>query len=249
MQYRPLGTTGLRVSALCLGTMTFGEQNSEAEAHAQLDRALDAGINFIDTAELYPVPPRAETQGRTEAHIGSWLAKRGGRERLILATKVAGASDWLPHIRNGRARLDRGNIQAALEASLRRLGTDYVDLYQLHWPSRQTNYFGQLGYAHQDDAPDVSLHETLAVLGELVEQAAQLGPGQRVTRRVGDDRLAAGEECLLKLAAEQVVMKPNVDQLPALVALADGRQPDPEQQPAIGCNIKWHPGAEPEWGR
>lgn len=169
MEYRPLGTTGLQVSALCLGTMTFGEQNTEAEAHAQLDRALEAGINFLDTAELYPVPPRAETQGLTEAYIGSWLAQRGGRERLILATKVAAASDWLPHIRAGQARLDRANIEAALSASLRRLRTDYIDLYQLHWPDRKTNFFGQLGYRHQEPDQGVPLEETLGVLADLVD--------------------------------------------------------------------------------
>ncbi len=169
MQYRPLGTTGVQVSELCLGTMTFGEQNTEAEAHAQLDRALAADINFIDTAELYPVPPQAETQGRTEAQIGSWLAKRGGRERLILATKVVGASDWLPHIRGGRARLDRTNIQTALEASLRRLRTDYIDLYQLHWPDRKTNFFGQLGYLHPEPDDGTPLQETLQVLAELIQ--------------------------------------------------------------------------------
>ena len=171
MQYRRLSDTGLEVSALCLGTMTFGEQNSQQEAFEQLDMALDSGVNFIDTAEIYSIPPREQTMGSTERIIGRWLQQRGCRDRLVLATKVAGPGrDWLPYIRGGDNRLDRKNIQAAVEGSLRRLQTDFIDLYQLHWPSRQTNYFGQLGYAHQDDAPDVSLHETLAVLGELVEQ-------------------------------------------------------------------------------
>ena len=169
MQKRPLGQSGIDVSALSLGTMTFGEQNSEAEAHDQLDRALAAGINFIDTAEMYPVPPRAETQGRTESYIGSWLAARGGRDRLVLATKVAGPGDWVAYLRPGRVRLDRANITAALEASLRRLRTDYVDLYQLHWPDRPTNFFGQLGYQHPEIDDSVPLLETLEVLADLVQ--------------------------------------------------------------------------------
>ncbi|MEJ2692538.1 MAG: NADP(H)-dependent aldo-keto reductase [Candidatus Thiodiazotropha sp.] len=168
MEYRPLGRSGLRVSALCLGTMTFGEQNSEAEAHAQLDRAVAAGINFIDTAEMYPVPPRAETQGLTERYIGSWLAKRGRREDLLIATKVAGPADWLDYLRDGHPRLDRSNIEAALESSLRRLGTDYIDIYQLHWPDRDTNYFGQLGYVHNSREQSTPIQETLEVLADLV---------------------------------------------------------------------------------
>ena len=169
MHYRRLGRTDIQVSALCLGTMTFGQQNTEAEAHAQLDRALAAGINFIDTAEMYPVPPMAETQGLTETHIGTWLKTRGCRERVVLATKVAGPGDWLPHIRGGQNRLDRPNIEAALEASLKRLQTDWIDLYQLHWPDRRTNFFGQLGYAPADDGDSVPLLETLQVLADLVE--------------------------------------------------------------------------------
>jgi len=169
MQHRQLGRTDLTVSVLCLGTMTFGEQNTEAEAHAQLDRALAAGINFIDTAEIYPVPPRAETQGETERHIGSWLAARGGRDRIVLATKVAGPADWLPYLRGGTNRLDRPSIEAAVDASLARLSTDYIDLYQLHWPDRPTNYFGKLGYEHPQKDESVPLLETLTILGDLVK--------------------------------------------------------------------------------
>jgi len=170
MQYRQLGTTDIEVSAICLGTMTFGEQNREAEGHAQLDRAMDAGVNFIDTAEMYPVPPRAETQGRTEQTIGNWLASRGRRDDIILATKVAGpGGDWLPYIRGGNNRLDRANIEAAVDASLKRLQTDYIDLYQLHWPDRQTNYFGRLGYTPPGKDDSVPLLETLSVLGDLVQ--------------------------------------------------------------------------------
>jgi aryl-alcohol dehydrogenase-like predicted oxidoreductase len=130
MRRHRLGSSDIEVSALCLGTMTWGEQNSAAEAHAQIDRALAAGINFIDTAELYPAPARAATQGRTEACIGDWLAARGHRDRVVLATKVCGRADWFDHIRGGATRLDRAHITAALDASLQRLRTDYVDLLQ-----------------------------------------------------------------------------------------------------------------------
>ncbi len=170
MDYTRLGQTELQVSRLCLGTMTWGEQNSEADAHAQLDAALDAGINFIDTAELYPVPPRAATQGRTEQYIGTWLAKRGRRDDLVLATKVVGPSSRSLHFRGG-PRLNRVQITQALEESLRRLQTDYVDLYQVHWPERSTNYFGSLGFTvAKDPHPDViPIEETLAALDSLVQ--------------------------------------------------------------------------------
>ena len=171
MRYRPLSNTGLEVSELCLGTMTFGEQNSEQEAFEQLDMALDAGVNFIDTAEMYSIPPRQETMGSTERIIGRWLRQRGCRDSVILATKVAGPGrDWLTYVRGGGNQLDRKNIHAAVEGSLQRLQTDVIDLYQLHWPSRPTNCFGQLGYVHVADDPGVPLLETLEALGELVEQ-------------------------------------------------------------------------------
>lgn len=137
MQKRPLGRSGLHVSALCLGTMTFGQQNTEADGHAQMDYAVSRGINFFDTAEMYSIPPRPETFGATEAIIGSWLAKRGKRDDVILATKVIGRSDndWL-RAPPAKARLTRAQMAEALDGSLRRLRTDYVDLYQLHWPDR-----------------------------------------------------------------------------------------------------------------
>ena len=166
MQTRPLGQTGMHVSRLCLGTMTFGEQNSEAEAHAQLDRATAAGINFIDTAEMYPVPPKAETQGRTEAYIGSWLKARGKRDDLILATKAAGPG--LDHIRGG-PRLTRDHLHRAVDDSLARLQTDYIDLYQLHWPDRNANFFGKLGYQHDESENATPLAESLQALKELVD--------------------------------------------------------------------------------
>ena len=164
-----MGRTDLRVSRLCLGTMTFGEQNSESEAHEQLSLAVDRGINFIDTAEMYPVPPKKATQGRTEAYLGSWLEKRGRRDDLVVATKVAGPSDSMRYLRGG-PRLDRKHVTAALEDSLRRLRTDYVDLYQVHWPHRQTNYFGHLGYVHAEDEDAIEIEETLAAMSALVDQ-------------------------------------------------------------------------------
>ena len=171
MEYRTLGRTGIKVSVIGLGTMTFGEQNTEAEGHAQLDYAIDRGVNLIDTAEMYSVPPRAETYGSTERIIGTWLAKGGRRDKVILATKVAGPGSGLgvSHVRGGHNTLDRQNLFAAVDASLQRLQTDYIDLYQLHWPSRATNYFGRLGYQHRDGADGIAIEETLAALGDLVK--------------------------------------------------------------------------------
>ncbi len=170
MELRRLGRTDVKVSLICLGTMTWGQQNTEAEAHAQLDFALDKGINFIDTAEMYPVPPRPETQGRTEAYIGTWLAKRPAvRDKIVLATKVAGGGRAMPHVRGEDRKLDRANINAAIDASLKRLQTDYVDLYQIHWPDRATNMFGQLGYVHTPSPDAVPIEETLAALADLVK--------------------------------------------------------------------------------
>lgn len=170
MEYRQLGRTGIRVSAIGLGTMTFGEQNTEADGHRQIDQALDQGVNLIDTAEMYSVPPRAETYGATERIVGSWLAKPGNRARVVLATKAAGPAAVLGvhHIRDGKTNHDRANLVAAVDASLQRLRTDYIDLYQLHWPSRSTNFFGKLGYQHRDDDESVPIEETLDALDGLV---------------------------------------------------------------------------------
>jgi aryl-alcohol dehydrogenase-like predicted oxidoreductase len=171
MRYRKLGRTGIQVSQLCLGTMTYGEQNSEKEAHAQLDYAIEQGVNFIDTAELYPIPPAARSYGKTEEIIGNWLKKRGKRDDMVLASKVCGpAADWLPHIRGGETRLDRHNIIKAIDGSLKRLKTDYLDLYQLHWPDRKTNYFGRLGYVHDPDDRPIPIIETLQLLNDLVQE-------------------------------------------------------------------------------
>ncbi len=170
MQHRQMGNTEISVTEICLGTMTWGKQNTEAEAHEQLNYAIDeAGINFIDTAEIYPVPPETETQGLTEQYIGTWLKQRDDRDQLIIASKVAAAADWLPYLRDGQNKLDRGNIESALNESLSRLQTDYIDLYQIHWPERDTNYFGQLNYYHAEDKDGVAIEETLTILGELVK--------------------------------------------------------------------------------
>lgn len=167
MQYNKLPHSTLEVSKICLGTMTFGEQNTEQEAFSQLDYALERGVNFIDTAEMYPVPPKANTQGLTEQYIGNWLAKSGKREKVVLATKVAGPRN-VPYIRENMS-LDRKNIHLAIDDSLKRLQTDYVDLYQLHWPQRQTNCFGQLNYPYPDAQEEVTLIETLEALAELIK--------------------------------------------------------------------------------
>lgn len=166
MQYTKLPHSSLEISKLCLGTMTFGEQNTQAEAFSQLDYALERGINFIDTAEMYPVPPKAETQGKTEEFIGNWLEKSGKREKVVLATKVAGPRN-VPYIRENMA-LDHRHIHQAIDDSLSRLKTDYIDLYQLHWPQRRTNTFGQLNYPYPDQQEEVTLIETLEALSDLV---------------------------------------------------------------------------------
>lgn len=166
MRYSKLPHSSLEISKICLGTMTFGEQNTEQDAFAQLDYAVDHGVNFIDTAEMYPVPPKAETQGLTEQFIGNWLGKSGKREKVVLATKVAGPRN-VPYIRENMS-LNRRHIHTAINDSLQRLQTDYVDLYQLHWPQRQTNCFGQLNYPYPDAREEVTLIETLEALTELV---------------------------------------------------------------------------------
>jgi len=171
MQYKHLGSSDIQVSAICLGTMTFGEQNTHVEGHHQLDWAIEYGINFIDTAELYAIPPKAETYGRTEEIIGSWLTQRGRRDDLVIASKIAGAGeDWIPHIREGKTRFNTEHITQALDASLKRLQTDYLDLYQLHWPERQTNYFGKLGYQQADNEQALTpIRQTLEALENQVK--------------------------------------------------------------------------------
>lgn len=170
MQYTTLGKTDIRVSRQCLGTMTFGEQTPPDDAFRQMDYATDHGINFFDTAELYAVPPKAETYGRSEEIIGDWLQQNGKRKDVVIASKIAGPAGHLPWIRNGSTRHDRANIDAAINDSLQRLKTDYIDLYQIHWPLRPVNSFGKLGYdqlsvtGREADA----IHDTLHVLKDKI---------------------------------------------------------------------------------
>tara|TARA_Y100000741_G_scaffold307240_1_gene249978 strand:+ start:649 stop:1689 length:1041 start_codon:yes stop_codon:yes gene_type:complete len=168
VEYRKLGNTDIDVSVICLGTMTWGEQNTMEEGHEQMDYALDKGVNFFDVAELYPIPPKAETQGKTEECIGTWFKKTGNREKIILATKVAGRSP-MSWFRGEGTKLDRENIETAVDASLDRLQTDYIDLYQLHWPDRPMSMFGSggIGYKHIE-SESISINETLQVLSDLV---------------------------------------------------------------------------------
>ncbi|MCK5425675.1 MAG: aldo/keto reductase [Emcibacter sp.] len=171
MRYNKFGRTDIKVSNICLGTMTWGQQNSQSQAWEQLDYAVEQGINFIDTAEMYPVPRDEETSGRTEEYIGQWLAERGGRDKVILATKIVGRS---PHgwFRNNASstRLNREQITEAVDKSLGRLKTDYIDLYQLHWPDRPLNIFSKSrGYVHSDEEDVIPLSETLSVLGDMVK--------------------------------------------------------------------------------
>lgn len=166
-----LGQSDLHVSPICLGTMTFGEQVHEADAHAILDQALARGVNFLDTAEMYAVPPRAETYNATEKIIGNWFASRpGARRKMVLATKVAGPSRGMPWIRNGSPNLTPADILAACDDSLQRLKTDVIDLYQIHWPVRHVPMFGLMYFDPAKDDPGVtSIHAQLEALGKLVQ--------------------------------------------------------------------------------
>jgi aryl-alcohol dehydrogenase (NADP+) len=167
MQYQTLPGTDMKVSKVCLGTMTWGQQNSEAEAHEQLDYALAQGINFIDTAEMYPVPPNAQTQGRTEKYLGAWLARQQ-RDRLYVATKVAGPGrrDW---IRGGRTDLTKDVITEAVDTSLARLQTDYIDLYQIHWPQRNVPMFGAPEFDPSKEKGGPSIHEQVEGMAAMIK--------------------------------------------------------------------------------
>ena len=167
MEYTNLGGTDIKVSKICLGTMTFGEQNTEEEAFQQMDYALQEGVNFFDTAEIYSVPTRKNTYGRTEEYVGKWLRSRKNREKIILATKVAGPG--LPYIREG-SRLSKQHIIQAVEESLKRLHTDYIDLYQVHWPERETNFFGRTEYKEPTRTHDIKIEESVEALDTLVKQ-------------------------------------------------------------------------------
>lgn len=168
MDYTRLPHSSLDVSKICLGTMTWGEQNTQAEAFEQLDYAIGQGINFIDTAEMYPVPPKAETQGETERILGNYLKARGKRDDLIIATKVAAPGGKSDYIRQNMA-LDWRNIHQAVNDSLERLQVETIDLYQLHWPDRNTNFFGELFYQEQDDEKLTPIVETLEALADLIK--------------------------------------------------------------------------------
>ena len=167
MNYRKLGNTDLEVSTICLGTMTWGEQNTQEEGFEQMDHALEQGINFFDTAEIYAVPPKKETYGKTEEIIGNWFKKKNNRSKIILATKISGPGiSW---IRGGENQYDKKNLTEAVNQSLKRLQTDYIDLYQLHWPERKSNYFGRLGYEHKDDSEWNDFEDVLNSLNEIIK--------------------------------------------------------------------------------
>lgn len=168
MKYNSLPNTNLKVSEICLGTMTFGQQNTEAEAHSQIDFALDKGINFIDTAEMYPVPAREKTTGETERIIGSWLQKSGKRSDIILATKIAGPNRGMAYVREDMT-FNAETLKLSVEKSLKRLQTDYIDLYQLHWPERKSNMFGQRGFRIQEDVWEDNIQHLLEAMQELIQ--------------------------------------------------------------------------------
>lgn len=172
MLFRPLGNTDINVSLIALGTMTYGEQVSQAESFEKMDYATDQGLNFIDVAEMYPLPPKPDTFGFSETIVGEWLKSRGTRDKTIVATKVTGNSQHnvgFDHIRGG-SRLSAKHIKQAVEGSLKRLQTDYIDLYQLHWPDRSTNFFGRLGYQHCADEEAYTLEESLSAMADLVTE-------------------------------------------------------------------------------
>ena len=169
---RPLGRTGLTVPLICLGTMTFGEQNSQADGFAQMDYALERGINFFDTAELYAIPPRAETAGSTEVIIGNWMKARGNRDKITLASKIVGRSPmtWF-RVDGSGSRVNKANIDEAIQGSLKRLQTNYIDLYQIHWPDRRINVFG--GWSYKDYKQDYAeFEEVLSALDVWIKKGA-----------------------------------------------------------------------------
>ena len=169
MKYTTLPNTDIQVSKICLGTMTFGQQNTEAEGHAQMDYSLEQGVNFFDTAEMYSVPARQETYGSTERILGTWFQKTGNRDKVVLASKIAGPNPNFTYMRE-KNDFSPASIQYALDKSLERLQTDYIDLYQLHWPERKTNFFGQRGFKVQDDAWEDNIHAVLETLNGFIQQ-------------------------------------------------------------------------------
>lgn len=197
MKYRKLGNTEVEVPVICLGTMTWGQQNTEAEAHEQLNYAIDErGLTFIDTAEIYPIPPTGELQGTTERYVGSWLKNRTDREALFVASKVSPAGLISTRDIGDRPRLDKKSIHDAIDGTLARLQTDYVDLYQIHWPERKTNFFGARNYVHDDDDDSTTIRETLEALEELIKAGK--------VRHVGvSNETAWGVNEYLRLAREE----------------------------------------------
>ncbi len=169
MKYTTLPNTDIRVSKICLGTMTWGQQNTETEGHEQLDYAIDHGVNFIDTAELYSVPASKETQGSTEKIIGTWLQKTKKRDEVVIATKIVGPRDFVKHIRTDG--FTKAEFADAIDKSLQRLQTDYIDLYQLHWPERNTNFFGVRGYIHDDQEQwNDNFNDVLSYLDDFIKE-------------------------------------------------------------------------------
>tara|TARA_Y100000590_G_scaffold65936_1_gene71291 strand:- start:543 stop:1583 length:1041 start_codon:yes stop_codon:yes gene_type:complete len=164
MNYKKLGSTDIEVSTICLGTMTWGEQNTMGEGFEQMDYSLEKGINFFDAAEMYPSPCRKETYGETEKIIGKWLNEKKNRDKIILASKISGPG--MSYIRDGGLQFSEKNIAIAIENSLKRLQTDYIDLYQLHWPERKTNFFGKLGYEHKEDSNEWNDFEKILIVLE-----------------------------------------------------------------------------------
>ena len=173
MKYTRIPNTDIRVSKICLGTMTWGRQNSEAEGHEEMDYAFEHGVNFFDTAELYPVPVKKELYAVTEEIIGNWFKKTGNREKVVLASKIVGPAEFTKHIRT--TGFSKDAIKSAVEGSLKRLQTDYIDIYQLHWPERNTNFFGQRGF--NTATPDFwkdNIHQVLETLRDLIKEGLSL---------------------------------------------------------------------------
>lgn len=236
MQYRKLGRTGLDVSLICLGTMTWGRQNTESEGHAQMDYALEHGVNFWDTAEMYAVPPNADTYGKTETIIGTWFAKTKKRDQVILASKIAGVG--LPWIREGKNLIDRKNILLALEDSLKRLQTDYIDLYQLHWPNRGSYAFNE----HWSYAPDFGKDRVLENFVEVLETLNELVKAGKI-RHVGlSNETAWGTMQYLRLAEERNLprMASIQNEYSLLYRLFDGDMHEVSMAENIGL-LAWSP--------
>jgi aryl-alcohol dehydrogenase-like predicted oxidoreductase len=206
MKKNQIGNTNIEVPVICLGTMTWGQQNTKAQAHEQLNYAVDErGITFIDTAEIYPIPPTGELQGKTESYIGSWLKGRSNREDLYLASKVAPASLITSRDIGDRPRLDRKSIHEAIDGTLNRLNTDYIDLYQIHWPERKTNFFGARNYVHDEEDDSTVIRETLEALDELVKagKVRQVGVSNETPWGVNEYLRLSREENLPRIVSIQ----------------------------------------------